>query len=155
MDKDVMAVRLEKWKTILAVQAQSGMSKKEWCVQNNIPTWEFFEWQSRIRRSILSDTKSINHANESTLPSVRSNVSTDVAAMSETEFVELSFQEEGDSFHAPAQGHSSTVRQKKIKSGMTQELPAMDISYHGISIHLGATDEAGFSALLRVLRYAD
>jgi len=52
MDKTTHAVRLQQWSEIIQAQLTSGMSKKDWCRENNIPEKQFFYWQRRVRKEL-------------------------------------------------------------------------------------------------------
>ncbi len=49
MDADTMRLRLEQWMPIFEAQAKSGMGKNEWCDENGIRRWEFYERQKQCR----------------------------------------------------------------------------------------------------------
>lgn len=53
MDNLTHAVRLEQWTTIVQNCANSGLTKKEWCRQNNIKTKTYYYWQRRVRKHAL------------------------------------------------------------------------------------------------------
>ena len=53
MDLRVKKMRIERWLPIFEEQAKSGLTKKEWCDQNGIRKWEFFERQRECREYIL------------------------------------------------------------------------------------------------------
>ena len=41
MDQKIMEVRIKQWIPLFAEQANSGLSKKEWCIQNGIERASF------------------------------------------------------------------------------------------------------------------
>ena len=53
MDKSTHAVRLEQWTKLVQSCADSGLTKKEWCSQNNIKLKTYFYWQRRVRNHAL------------------------------------------------------------------------------------------------------
>lgn len=52
MDKTTHEVRLHQWSEVLQAQLASGMSKKEWCRENNVPEKRFYYWQRRVRQEL-------------------------------------------------------------------------------------------------------
>lgn len=53
MDKSVMSVRMQKWVKIIQDAANSGLTKNEYCIRNEIDRSQFFHWQKRIREYVL------------------------------------------------------------------------------------------------------
>lgn len=53
MDKSTHAVRLEQWTKLVQCCADSGLTKKEWCSQNNIKLKTYYYWQRRVRNHAL------------------------------------------------------------------------------------------------------
>ena len=53
MDANTMKLRLEQWMPIFEAQAKSGMNKNQWCDENGIRRWEFFERQRQCREYML------------------------------------------------------------------------------------------------------
>lgn len=49
MDQEVNIIRIENWKHLILEANTSGLSKTEWCRQNNINIKTFFYWQRKIR----------------------------------------------------------------------------------------------------------
>ena len=54
MDPRVMELRIKKWLPIMEAQANSGMTKKEWCAQNGIERTSFYRWQRRVRTYLIA-----------------------------------------------------------------------------------------------------
>ena len=54
MDKSTNDIRLARWLTIFEECAASGMSKKDWCKENNIDLKKFYYWQRKARATITS-----------------------------------------------------------------------------------------------------
>ena len=52
MDKTTHAIRLQQWSEIIQAQLNSGMNKKDWCRENNVPEKQFFYWQRRVRQEL-------------------------------------------------------------------------------------------------------
>ena len=52
MDKTTYAVRLQQWSEIIQAQLSSGMSKKDWCQENNVSEKQFYYWQRKVRREL-------------------------------------------------------------------------------------------------------
>ncbi|MBP3818515.1 MAG: hypothetical protein J6H31_09415 [Butyrivibrio sp.] len=59
MDKDVRAVRMSHWKDIIVKACSSGVSKSEWCRENNVNLRQFFYWQGVIRKQELQSINGI------------------------------------------------------------------------------------------------
>lgn len=49
MDQEVNIIRTENWKRLIMEANHSGLSKSEWCKQNDINIKTFFYWQRKIR----------------------------------------------------------------------------------------------------------
>lgn len=49
MDQEVNIIRTENWKRLIMEANRSGLSKSEWCRQNDINIKTFFYWQRKIR----------------------------------------------------------------------------------------------------------
>ena len=49
MDQEVNIIRIENWKRLILEANNSGLSKTEWCRQNNISSKTFFYWQRKVR----------------------------------------------------------------------------------------------------------
>ena len=52
MDKKVMDIRLKSWIPIFEAQARSGLSKKDFCLQNNFCRGTFYKWQGILWKRI-------------------------------------------------------------------------------------------------------
>lgn len=53
MDNSTYTVRLEHWASLIQSCADSGLTKAEWCRQNNIKTKTYYYWQRRVRKHAL------------------------------------------------------------------------------------------------------
>jgi len=54
MDDKILEVRMEKWRKVLALQLDSGLTQTEWCLNNGIRRRQFQYWQKKIRDYELS-----------------------------------------------------------------------------------------------------
>ena len=45
MDEITNEVRLREWREIIRTWSKSGMTKKDWCNENNVPLRQFYYWQ--------------------------------------------------------------------------------------------------------------
>jgi putative transposase len=50
MDKITHEMRINRWQQIIKECNNSGMTKKEWCLQNGVHEKAFYYWQRRIRK---------------------------------------------------------------------------------------------------------
>ena len=53
MDSTIMELRLKQWLPIFEAQAESGLTKKDWCRENGIPRWQFYQRQKECREYLL------------------------------------------------------------------------------------------------------
>jgi putative transposase len=60
MDKITHEMRVEHWKPIIKACNSSELSKKQWCIQNDVPEKAFYYWQRRIRQKVLKPTSELN-----------------------------------------------------------------------------------------------
>lgn len=75
MDANTMKLRVEQWMPIFEAQARSGMTKNQWCDENGVRRWEFYERQRECREYMLKIS-----GKEEQLP---------VSALPQQEFFEL------------------------------------------------------------------
>lgn len=54
MDKTTYDIRLDQWTKLVQSCTSSGLSKKEWCCQNNIKQKTYYYWQRRVRKQALA-----------------------------------------------------------------------------------------------------
>ncbi len=136
MDPKVLELRIQKWIPLIQEQANSGLSKKEWCSLNGIERTSFFRWQKRVRSYLLE--KQSQRGEE--LPALKQD-------RDDENFVEL-----------PATQVSFTGAyhtQSHYPSGGS-DYSSILIHYGGFSISLsGTVDERQLSSVLRVVRHAD
>lgn len=74
MDQEVNIIRIENWKRLILEANNSGLSKTEWCRQNNISSKTFFYWQRKIR--LMEAQKALS---SSELPSVSTGQKTAIS----------------------------------------------------------------------------
>lgn len=66
MDKITHEVRLANWTKLIQKYLSSGLSKKQWCLQNQIDEKRFYYWQHRVREEVYSEQVSTESAEFST-----------------------------------------------------------------------------------------
>jgi predicted site-specific integrase-resolvase len=66
MDSKIMELRLKQWMPIFEQQAKSGLSKQEWCRQNQVSRCAFFKWQKEFRTYLLEKNKNMLQEQQST-----------------------------------------------------------------------------------------
>lgn len=54
MDQSTHEIRVREWSQIIQDCNASGLTKKEWCLQNHISEKSFYYWQRVIRRETLA-----------------------------------------------------------------------------------------------------
>lgn len=54
MDQSTHEIRVREWSQIIQDCNDSGLTKKEWCLQNHINEKSFYYWQRIIRRETLA-----------------------------------------------------------------------------------------------------
>ena len=75
MDQEVNIIRIENWKRLILEANNSGLSKTEWCRQNNISSKTFFYWQRKVR--LMEAQKALS---SSELPSVSTGQKTAISS---------------------------------------------------------------------------
>lgn len=55
MDKVVTELRMQQWFEHIRSWSASGLSKRQWCAENNVTLRRFYYWQNRIRRQLYGD----------------------------------------------------------------------------------------------------
>ena len=89
MDKDVRAVRINHWKELVMKACSSGISKTEWCRENNVNLRKFFYWQGVIRKQELQSINGVVDESGS-IPMISPGAATHHPAICEnSSFVEL------------------------------------------------------------------
>ena len=54
MEQSTYEIRVKEWSKIIQDCCTSGLTKKEWCVQNHINEKSFYYWQRVIRKETLA-----------------------------------------------------------------------------------------------------
>ncbi len=71
MDKTTHEVRLQQWAEVIQAQLASGLNKREWCRENNVPEKQFFYWQRRVRKELYElQTKALIAVGDVSSPSL-------------------------------------------------------------------------------------
>ncbi len=52
MDKTTHKMRLQQWPEIIQAQLTCGISKTEWCRENNVPERQFSYWHRQTRKKL-------------------------------------------------------------------------------------------------------
>lgn len=52
MDKITQEVRLANWTNLIQDCLSSGLSKKQWCLENQVNEKQFYYWQRRVREEV-------------------------------------------------------------------------------------------------------
>lgn len=76
MDKKVMDLRQMNWVAVFEAQAKSGLSKCEFCRQNDIPEGAFFRWQNKLRKQLIREQESLQNTKPVPAAIQQSNEST-------------------------------------------------------------------------------
>ncbi|WP_024833746.1 IS66 family insertion sequence element accessory protein TnpA [Ruminiclostridium josui] len=50
---------LSKWAAIIQECRATGMSVKDWCLENNVNTAQFFYWQCKIRKQLCTSVENL------------------------------------------------------------------------------------------------
>lgn len=101
MDQSTHEIRVREWSQIIQDCNASGLTKKEWCLQNHINEKSFYYWQRVIRRETLAACQLPVTANSSI----------------ETTFVELPSPKH--SAPSSANNHSAVIR---LDNGVSIEI---------------------------------
>ena len=101
MDQEVNIIRIENWKRLILEANNSGLSKTEWCRQNNISSKTFFYWQRKIR--LMEAQKALS---SSELPSVSTGQKTAISS----DFVDMThlYKETTDPTESVPSGNSQS-----------------------------------------------
>jgi putative transposase len=57
MDKITYEMRLMQWTQIIRECRSSGMSVRDWCIENNVGEKKFYYWQRRVRGEAFESLK--------------------------------------------------------------------------------------------------
>jgi hypothetical protein len=55
---------LSKWATIIQECRATGMSVKDWCLENNVNKDQYFYWQRKIRKQLCASVENSNSAKD-------------------------------------------------------------------------------------------
>jgi hypothetical protein len=133
MDPKILELRIQQWIPLIQAQADSGLSKKEWCNLNGIERTSFFRWQKRVRSYLLEQ----QNQDGLELPVLKQH-------KDDESFVEL------PSTHTALAG----VRNEYCSE--SNGYSSIHIHYGGFSISLnGEVDERQLSSVLRVVSHVD
>lgn len=87
MDKITHEMRMVNWTKLIQDCLSSGLSKKEWCLQNHVNEKTFYYWQRKIRKEAYEDqavSKPVNHeagfVEIPALPKMQESTTTSVSA---------------------------------------------------------------------------
>lgn len=87
MDKITHEMRMVNWTRLIQDCLSSGLSKKEWCLQNHVNEKSFYYWQRKIREEAYENqvvSKPVNHevgfVEVPALPKVQESITTSVSA---------------------------------------------------------------------------
>ena len=67
MDEITNEVRLQEWREIIHAWSKSGMTKKDWCEENDVPLRQFYYWQRKVREDAYDELQ----ASEASFPAVQ------------------------------------------------------------------------------------
>lgn len=136
MDERVMDVRMAQWKKILEAQLASGLPKEKWCEENNIPRWQFYRWQKKIRNAELPPDAVVPPRTIQPTPAV---------------FAELPMKfSDGNDPQSQATSYVPACAPSPDTAGIT-------ISYGGFSVVVnpGSFNESDLTAVLKAVRHAE
>lgn len=57
MDKSTYEIRLARWDFMIQECNTSGLTKKKWCLGNNINEKQFYYWQRQLRKKICESVE--------------------------------------------------------------------------------------------------
>ena len=142
MEKEVLDARLHSWIPVIRQASQSGMSHKEWCIQNGIPIRKYYYWQKAVRQYILEhpdlDLTGQNRRTSAALPQPVQQSEPAVPA-----FFEVNLDADQKASEVPAQDSGSSFS------------PEIVMEYEGIRLLIGKTvSEGTLSTVLSVIRHA-
>ena len=130
MDADTMKLRLEQWMPIFEAQARSGITKNQWCDENGIRRWEFYERQRQCREYMLKTSG----------PAIQLPAS----AQTQPEFVEL-----------PAAVIDESRPEHEVRHNEPAANGHMCVEYGKFRINIdGRIDESTLMALIRAVAHA-
>ena len=137
MDQEVNIIRIENWKRLILEANNSGLSKTEWCRQNNISSKTFFYWQRKVR--LMEAQKTLS---SSELPSV----STGQKAAISPDFVDMTH------LYKETTAPTENVPSGNSQSGFAPQLMLLADQYR---ILIGEdVREQTLSTVLRAIKHA-
>ena len=137
MDQEVNIIRIENWKRLILEANNSGLSKTEWCRQNNISSKTFFYWQRKIR--LMEAQKALS---SSELPSVSTGQKTAISS----DFVDMTH------LYKETTAPTESVPSGNSQSGFAPQLMLLADQYR---ILIGEdVREQTLSTVLRAIKYA-
>ena len=137
MDQEVNIIRIENWKRLILEANNSGLSKTEWCRQNNINIKTFFYWQRKVR--LMEAQKALS---SSELPSV----STGQKAAISPDFVDMTH------LYKETTAPTESVPSGNSQSGFAPQLMLLADQYR---ILIGEdVREQTLSTVLRAIKHA-
>lgn len=142
MEKEVLEARIHSWIPVIRQASQSGMTHKEWCIQNGIPIRKYYYWQKAVRQYILEhpdfDQADQNCRTSGTLPQPVRQTQPAVPA-----FYEVSLDADQKVPGVSGQNSGSPFS------------PEIVMEYEGIRLLIGRTvSEGTLSTVLSVIRHA-
>ena len=137
MDQEVNIIRIENWKRLILEANNSGLSKTEWCRQNNISSKTFFYWQRKVR--LLVAQKALS---SSELPSVSTGQKTAISS----DFVDMTH------LYKETTAPTESVPSGNSQSGFAPQLMLLADQYR---ILIGEdVREQTLSTVLRAIKHA-
>ena len=137
MDQEVNIIRIENWKRLILEANNSGLSKTEWCRQNNISSKTFFYWQRKIR--LMKAQKALS---SSELPSVSTGQKTAISS----DFVDMTH------LYKETTAPTESVPSGNSQSGFAPQLMLLADQYR---ILIGEdVREQTLSTVLRAIKHA-
>ena len=137
MDQEVNIIRIENWKRLILEANNSGLSKTEWCRQNNISSKTFFYWQRKVR--LMEAQKALS---SSELPSVSTGQKTAISS----DFVDMTH------LYKETTAPTESVPSGNSQSGFSPQLMLLADQYR---ILIGEdVSEQTLSTVLRAIKHA-
>ena len=137
MDQEVNIIRIENWKRLILEANNSGLSKTEWCRQNNISSKTFFYWQRKVR--LMEAQKALS---SSELPSVSTGQKTAISP----DFVDMTH------LYKETTASTESVPSANSQSGFAPQLMLLADQYR---ILIGEdVREQTLSTVLRAIKHA-
>lgn len=143
MDKKVMDLRQMNWVAVFEAQAKSGLSKCEFCRQNDIPEGAFFRWQNKLRKQLIREQEALQ--NTKTVPEVIKQPEEPSPSFFEISSAQVTSPETGLDLGSLEYDYPPEINIP----------PTVSISYDRFSVKLsGAVSPAALSAVLKAVKNA-